>query len=105
MSVHLQEFSNEVLTDDAPAALRDGERVEFFGGMLLLNLGPEAEVTCPNVLTDEAGYLWPPVVLGYQFQCLSVTRVSHNLLVTMLQSNVMTKLQIIQDIDVVLETE
>jgi hypothetical protein len=34
-----------------------------------------------------------------------VTRVSHNLLVMMLQSNVMTKLQIVQDIDAVLETE
>ena len=105
MSVHIWEFSNEVHTEDTPAALQDGEQVEFFGGTLLLNLGPEAEVTCPSVLTDVAEYLWPPVVLGYQFQCLSVTRVSHNLLVMMLQSNVMTKLQIVQDIDAVLKTE
>ena len=105
MSVHIWEFSNEVHTEDTPAALRDGEQVEFFGGTLSLNLGPEAEVTCPSVLTDVAGYLWPPVVLGYQFRCLSVTWVSHNLFVMMLQSNVMTKLQIVQDIDAVLETE
>ena len=68
MSVHIWEFSNEVHTEDTPAALQDGEQVEFFGGTLLLNLGPEAEVTCPSVLTDVTGYLWPPVVLGYQFQ-------------------------------------
>ena len=42
VSTRLWEFHNEIHAHDLPLFLWDWERLEFAGGSLVLNLGPEA---------------------------------------------------------------
>jgi hypothetical protein len=84
-------------------SLCDWKRFEFTHWRSLLCLCLEAEVTGFAILTDVAGHLWPPVVVGYQFQCFPSTCMSGNAGIMVLLNNPPVEVCILRNIDAILE--
>jgi hypothetical protein len=62
IATRLWEFHNEIHAHDLPPFLWDWERLEFTGGSLVLNLGPEAWIASSHIAADVPGHVRPPVV-------------------------------------------
>jgi hypothetical protein len=76
---------------------------EFTHRQSFLHLCLEAEVTGFAILTNVAGHLWPPVVVGYQFQCFPLTCMSGNVGIMVLLNNPAAEVCILRNVDAILE--
>jgi hypothetical protein len=79
MSMCIWKFVNEVHSEDVPTVLWNGEQMKLSSWVLLLDLHPETDVTCPGILTNISGHLWPPVAPGDKLQGFPASKVACNL--------------------------
>jgi hypothetical protein len=86
-------------------SLWDWKWFEFTHWWSLLRLCLEAEVAGFAILANVAGHLWPPVAVGYQFQCFPPTCMSGNVGIVLLLNDPAAEVCILRNIDAILEEQ
>jgi hypothetical protein len=86
----VRKFTDEIHAEDVPAVLWNGERMELSDWAASLDLRPETDVACLNILTNVSQHLWPPVVPGDKLQGFPASGVACNLGVMVLRCNTVT---------------
>jgi hypothetical protein len=79
--------------------------MELTEGSSMLYFSPVAQITGHDIDADVTGHLWPPVIAGYQFECLKAACISGDACIMVLFDNTMPKVFVIGDIDLTVEHE
>ncbi|KNZ78292.1 hypothetical protein J132_01072 [Termitomyces sp. J132] len=87
----IKKFHNEIHGCNTPASSWNRERMELTHGCLAIRLGVETEITGASVGAYILGDLRPPVILGYQLQCLPPSKMFGYPRIVVLLYNVLAK--------------
>jgi hypothetical protein len=79
--------------------------MELPQGSLMLYFSPIAQIAMLHISADVAGHLWPPIIAGYQFECLKAACMSGDACIVVLFNDTTPKVFVIGDIDLTAEHE
>jgi hypothetical protein len=71
----------------------------------MLYFSPVAQITGLDIDADVVGHLWPPIIAGYQFECLKAACMSSDACIMVLFNDTTPKISVIRDIDLTAEHE
>jgi hypothetical protein len=79
--------------------------MELIKGSSTLYFSSIAQIAMLHVSANVAGHLWPPIIVGYQFECLKAACMSSNACIVVLFDDTTPKVSVIGDIDLTAEHE